>query len=222
MSALRRPARTWTTYIDAAGKRVWRERHFEAELVDAFLQPSIAAENNFVLKQGRQPIPHIFRASPTTPWPKKPQVRDRLPSGNRVLEHLDIAMKTDHNMRDAHRLDNGHQHRAFDHVAGEVRAPWVVQINVIVGDVPAALAERRAKLGQEGVAIPTGRRGGGLGGRRVGGHDTQPLFAASIQDGCGQRQGTAEATEETGRLQGVEAQSTAAPCSGSTRLVVRG
>lgn len=114
------------TYIDAAGECVWRKPHLEPEFIDAFLQPSLTAENDFVFEQRRQPIPHVFCASPTTSWAKKSQVGDRLPSGDRVLEHLDITMKTDHYMRYAHRLDDGHQHRAFDHVAGEVRAPRVV------------------------------------------------------------------------------------------------
>lgn len=172
------------THADAAGKRVWREPHFEAEFVDAFLETAIATENEFIFKQRRQPIPHVFCASPAASGTQKPQVRNGFPGGNRVLEDLDIATEADDYMGDAHWLDDRQENRAFDHVAGEIRAPWVVQINVVIGDVSVAWAERRAKLGQKGVAIPTGRRGGGLEGE-VGGHDTQPRFAASIQDGVG-------------------------------------
>jgi hypothetical protein len=38
-------------HIDAAGKRVGRKAHLEAELIDAFLETSITAKNDFVLKQ---------------------------------------------------------------------------------------------------------------------------------------------------------------------------
>jgi hypothetical protein len=97
-------------------------------------------------------------------------------------------METDHNVCNANRFDNGHKNRAFDNVTGKVGAPWIVKVDVIVGDASIATAERGAKLGQEGVAIPTDRRGRRLGGR-VGGHDTLPPIAASIQDGFDGRKG---------------------------------
>lgn len=160
------------THADAAGKRVWREPHLEAEFVDAFLETPIATEDDLIFKQRRQPVPHVFCASPAASRAQESQVRNSFPGGNRVLEDLDIATEADDYMGDAHRLDDGQENRAFDHIAGEIRAPWVVQINVVIGDVSVALAERGAKLGQKGVAILTGRRGGGLGGE-IGGHDTR-------------------------------------------------
>jgi hypothetical protein len=83
-------------------------------------------------------------------------------------------------MRDANGSYNGHNNGTFNNVTGEVGAPWVVRIDIEVADGSISLTERGAKLGQERVAIPTGRqrRLGGM----VGGHDTQPLFTASIQD----------------------------------------
>lgn len=83
-------------------------------------------------------------------------------------------------MRDANGPYDGHHDGAFDDIAGEVGAPWVIRVDIEVGDASISLTERGAKLGQERVAIPTGRQRGL--GWRVGGHDTQPPFTASIQD----------------------------------------
>ena len=91
-------------------------------------------------------------------------------------------------MCNAHRFDDGHQNRTSDHVTGEVGAPWIVEVDVKVGDASISVTEGRAKLGQEGVAIPTDRRGSRL-RRKIGGHDTLPPFAASIQDGVDVRKG---------------------------------
>lgn len=83
-------------------------------------------------------------------------------------------------MRDANGSYNGHNDGTFDNITGKVGAPWVIWIDVEIGDASISLAERGAKLGQERVAIPTGRQR--RLGWRVSGHDTQPLFTASIQD----------------------------------------
>ena len=74
-------------------------------------------------------------------------------------------------MRDANRPYNRHHHCSLNYIAGEVGSPWVVGVDVEVGDASIALAKRGAELGEERVAIPTGRQRR-LGGR-VGGHDTQ-------------------------------------------------
>lgn len=97
-------------------------------------------------------------------------------------------METNHHMCNAHRFDDGHQNRAFDHVTGEVGAPWIVEVDVIVGDASVSVTEGRAKLGQEGAAIPTDRRRSRL-RRKIGGHDTLSSFAASIQYGVDVRKG---------------------------------
>lgn len=89
-------------------------------------------------------------------------------------------MKTYDYMCDANGSYNGHNDGAFDDITGEVGAPWVIWVDIEVGDASISLTERGAKLGQERVAIPTGRQRGL--GWRVGGHDTQPPFTASIQD----------------------------------------
>lgn len=83
-------------------------------------------------------------------------------------------------MRDADGSYNRHNDGAFDDITWEVGAPWVIRIDIEVGDASISLTERGAKLGQERVAIPTGRQR--RLGWRVGGHDTQPLFTASIQN----------------------------------------
>ena len=83
-------------------------------------------------------------------------------------------------MCDANGSYNGHNDGAFDDITGEIGAPWVIRVDVEVGDASISLTERGAKLGQERVAIPTGRQRGL--GWRVGGHDTQSPFTASIQD----------------------------------------
>lgn len=83
-------------------------------------------------------------------------------------------------MCDANGSYNGHDDGAFDDITGEIGAPWVVRVDIEVGDASISLTERGAKLGQERVAIPTSRQRGLS--WRVGGHDTQPPFTASIQD----------------------------------------
>jgi hypothetical protein len=83
-------------------------------------------------------------------------------------------------MSDANGPYNGHNDGTFDNITGKVRAPWVIWIDVEIRDASISLAERGAKLGQERVAIPTGRQR--RLGWRISGHDTQPLFTASIQD----------------------------------------
>lgn len=88
-------------------------------------------------------------------------------------------MQTYDYMRDANGSYNGHNDGTFDDITGEVGAPWVIWIDVEIGDTSISLAERGAKLGQESVAIPTGRQR--RLGWRVSGHDTEPLFTASIQ-----------------------------------------
>jgi hypothetical protein len=92
-------------------------------------------------------------------------------------------METYDDMRDANGSYNGHNDGAFDDITGEVGAPWVVRVDIEVGDASISLTEWGAKLGQERVAIPTGRQRGL--GWRVSGHDTQSPFTASIQDNVG-------------------------------------
>jgi hypothetical protein len=90
-------------------------------------------------------------------------------------------METDDNMGDANRANDGDNNGPLDDIAGKVRAPGIVEIDVIIGDASISITERGAKLGKKGIPIPTDdRRRVGLGGK-VGGHD-QPGIAASIPD----------------------------------------
>lgn len=91
-------------------------------------------------------------------------------------------MQTDDDMGDANRANDGDDNGPLDDIAGEVGAPGIIEIDIIIGDASISITERGAKLGKKGNAIPTDdRRRGGLGGE-VGGHDTQPGVAASIPD----------------------------------------
>jgi hypothetical protein len=38
-------------HINAARQRVWRKAHLETELVDSFLETSVATENDLILEQ---------------------------------------------------------------------------------------------------------------------------------------------------------------------------
>lgn len=50
-------------------------------------------------------------------------------------------------MRDANGSYNGHNDGTFDDITGEIRAPWVIWIDIEVGDASISLTERGAKFG---------------------------------------------------------------------------
>lgn len=92
-------------------------------------------------------------------------------------------MEANDDMGDANGTNDGDDNGPLDDIAGEVRSPGIIEIDIVISYTSISIAEWRAKFGKKGIAIPSDdRRGRGLGGK-VGGHDTQPGVAASIQDG---------------------------------------
>lgn len=92
-------------------------------------------------------------------------------------------MQTDDDMGDANGANDGEGDSALDDIAGEVGAPGIIEIDIVIGNAAISITEWGAKLGQERIVIPTDDpRRGGLGGK-VGGHDTKARVTASIPDG---------------------------------------
>lgn len=155
------------THVDAAGQRIRRKAHFKPELVDTLLKATLTTEDDLILEQSSQAITQIFRASTTASRTEESHLRSRLAGRHSILEDLDKAMQTNHKVCDADGSNDFQHDGALDGIAGEISTPRIVGFDIVVGDAAIALAQLRAKLGQEGRAIPTERRRGRLSAQGV-------------------------------------------------------
>jgi hypothetical protein len=113
-------------------------------LVYAFAKSPIAAKDHLILEQCRETISKVFSRLAPLSSPNQRAVStvtlNRRRSG--ILIDLNEAVEADDDMCDPRRLDHFQVHTATDDVALRILLVWIIQGNVIIGDVARFGRER--------------------------------------------------------------------------------